>query len=138
MVISVSHEVQAIKRDLIDLHMPVVDGESAARHIKRTTNKNSSVPNIAVSAYGGLESVASSNLSAARMVRPVQKFELVNVKKHPGFKASMHIADRAMSAKVVAVRYFPLRSARIHHSQLMPFTLQPSSLIPLCLQSTLT
>ena len=118
--------------------MPVVGGESAARHIKSTTNKNSSVPIIAVSAYGGQESVVSSNLFAARMVRPVQKFELVNVKKHPDFKASTHIADGAMSAKVVAVRYFPLRSARIHHSQLMPFTLQPSSLIPLCLQSTLT
>ena len=113
--------------------MPVVGGESAARHIKSITNKNSSVPIIAVSAYGGQESVASSNLFAARMVRPVQKFDLVNVKKQPSRRQRTLLMELCLP-KSLLCDIFPFG----HHSQLMPFTLQPSSLIPLCLQSTLT
>ena len=84
--------------------MPVVGGESAARHIKSTTNKNSSVPIIAVSAYGGQESVASSNLFAAWLAKPVRKSDLVNVMRQLGFKTSTHIDGGATSTRVVAVR----------------------------------
>ena len=39
----------------MDLHMPVVDGENAARYIKSTNNKNTSTPIVAVSAYSGAD-----------------------------------------------------------------------------------
>ena len=71
----------------MDLHMPVVDGESAARHIKSTTNKNSSTPIIAVSAYCGSDNSAST-LFAASLSKPVQKADLLAVMRQLGFKTS--------------------------------------------------
>ena len=68
--------------------MPVVDGESAARHIKSTTNRNSTVPIIAVSAYVGSE--AASALFAAALSKPVSKADLLQVMRQLGFKTSSH------------------------------------------------
>lgn len=73
---------------LMDLHMPVVDGESAARYIKSTNNKNSSTPIIAVSAYSGNDVNDASNLFAASLSKPLQKANLLSVMRQLGFKTS--------------------------------------------------
>jgi len=74
---------------LMDLHMPVLDGESAARYIKSTNGKNASTPIIAVSAYSGTDaSDVSNSLFAASLCKPVQKADLLNVMKDLGFKTS--------------------------------------------------
>ncbi|KIL70172.1 hypothetical protein M378DRAFT_67303 [Amanita muscaria Koide BX008] len=74
---------------LMDLHMPVLDGESAARYIKSTNGKNACTPIIAVSAYSGTDpSDVSNSLFAASLCKPVQKADLLNVMKDLGFKTS--------------------------------------------------
>ena len=88
----------------MDLHMPVVDGENAARHIKSTSNKNSSVPIIAVSAYGGQESCSAGNLFASWLAKPVQRSDLVTVMRQLGFKTSTHIDGVTSSTRVVTAR----------------------------------
>ncbi len=83
--------------------MPVVDGESAARHIKSTTNKNCTVPIISVSAYSGAESV--NTLFAAALSKPVSKADLLTVMRQLGFKTSSHQDGGGhTSAARVAVR----------------------------------
>lgn len=67
--------------------MPIVDGESAARYIKSTNNKNSSTPIIAVSAYSGTDNDASS-LFAASLSKPLQKASLLAVMRQLGFKTA--------------------------------------------------
>ncbi|KAH8118381.1 hypothetical protein DFH11DRAFT_1567044 [Phellopilus nigrolimitatus] len=76
------------------------DGESAARHIKSTTNKNSSVPIIAVSAYCGSDSAAST-LFAAALAKPVQKADLLAVMRQLGFKTSTQQDGGGPSTRVV-------------------------------------
>lgn len=72
----------------MDYHMPVVDGESAARYIKSTNNLNKSTPIIAVSAYVGQDSSVASNLFAACLTKPVHKVDLLNVLRTLGFRTS--------------------------------------------------
>ncbi|KAI0638068.1 hypothetical protein C8Q77DRAFT_1047205 [Trametes polyzona] len=73
---------------LMDLHMPILDGEGAARYIKSTNNKNSSTPIIAVSAYSGSEASEANGLFAAYIAKPVQKADLVAAMRQLGFKTS--------------------------------------------------
>ncbi|KAG8810783.1 hypothetical protein FRC17_002783, partial [Serendipita sp. 399] len=79
-----------IKFDLIlmDYHMPVVDGESAARYIKSTNNLNKSTPIVAVSAYVGQDSSVASNLFAACLPKPVHKADLLVVLRQLRFRMS--------------------------------------------------
>ena len=86
--------------------MPVVDGESAARHIKSTSNKNSAVPIIACSAYGVSDSIAAHALFAATISKPVSKADLLGVMKQLGFKTSSQPDGGVGPAipRVVAVR----------------------------------
>ena len=83
--------------------MPIIDGESAARLIKSTNNKNSSVPIISVSAYSGSDSFAST-LFAASLSKPVQKADLLAVMRQLGFKTSTHQDGGAVSTRVVTAR----------------------------------
>lgn len=85
--------------------MPVVDGESAARHIKSTSNKNSTVPIIAISAYGA-GSESASTLFAASLAKPVSRADLLAVMRQLGFKTSSQQdgGGSASAARVVAVR----------------------------------
>ncbi|PCH41148.1 hypothetical protein WOLCODRAFT_24527 [Wolfiporia cocos MD-104 SS10] len=89
---------------LMDLHMPIVDGEGAARYIKNTDSKNTNTPIIAVSAYSGSEIVdASSNLFAAYISKPVQKSDLLEAMRQLGFKtSSVQGHGRGQTAKVTA------------------------------------
>ncbi|KAJ7507973.1 hypothetical protein B0H11DRAFT_1969548 [Mycena galericulata] len=74
---------------LMDLHMPVLDGEGAARYIKSTNSKNTNTPIIAVSAYSGADAnEGGSNLFTASLSKPLQKADLLVVMRQLGFKTS--------------------------------------------------
>jgi serine/threonine-protein kinase RIM15 len=73
---------------LMDLHMPVLDGEGAARYIKSTNSKNTSTPIIAVSAYSGTDQNDASNIFTASLSKPVQKADLLAVMRQLGFKTT--------------------------------------------------
>ena len=63
----------------MDLHMPVLDGEGAARYIKSTNSKNTNAPIIAVSAYSAAgEQNDASSLFAASLSKPLQKADLIS------------------------------------------------------------
>jgi len=63
-----------------------VDGETAARYIKNTNNKNKNTPIISVSAYSPPESGNPGSLFSAYVAKPVQKGDLVNIMRQLGFK----------------------------------------------------
>ncbi|KAH0839924.1 RIM15, signal transduction response regulator [Lanmaoa asiatica] len=71
---------------LMDLYMPVLDGESAARYIKSTNNKNTNTPIIAVSAYSTGDE--QNGLFAASLSKPLQRVDLLAVMRKLGFKTS--------------------------------------------------
>ncbi|KAJ6486371.1 hypothetical protein C8R47DRAFT_1128241 [Mycena vitilis] len=85
---------------LMDLHMPVVDGEGAARYLKSTNNKNTNTPIIAVSAYSGTDTTDEGNLFTASLSKPLQKADLLAVMRKLGFKTST--MQGAGSTKVTA------------------------------------
>jgi serine/threonine-protein kinase RIM15 len=72
---------------VIDLSCPV-DGESAARYIKSTNNKNTTTPIIAVSAYSAVDPNETSKVFAAFLSKPLQKANLLAVMQKLGFKTS--------------------------------------------------
>ncbi|CAL1700910.1 unnamed protein product [Somion occarium] len=84
---------------LMDLHMPILDGEGAARYIKTTNNKNANTPIIAVSAYGSDSQEAKNELFSAYLAKPVQKADLLAAMRQLGFKTST-VQGRGTSAKV--------------------------------------
>ncbi|KII95252.1 hypothetical protein PLICRDRAFT_661227 [Plicaturopsis crispa FD-325 SS-3] len=73
---------------LMDLQMPVLDGEGAARYIKSTNGRNTNTPIIAVSAYSGVDINEASNIFAASLAKPLQKADLLAVMRQLGFKTS--------------------------------------------------
>ncbi|KAF8165464.1 hypothetical protein B0H34DRAFT_689303 [Crassisporium funariophilum] len=73
---------------LMDLQMPVLDGEGAARYIKSTNSKNTNTPIIAVSAYSGTDPNETSNVFTAALSKPLQKADLIAVMRQLGFKTS--------------------------------------------------
>ncbi|KAJ7129508.1 hypothetical protein C8R44DRAFT_776963 [Mycena epipterygia] len=85
---------------LMDLHMPVLDGEGAARYIKSTNSKNTNTPIIAVSAYSGVDANEGGNLFTASLSKPLQKADLLAVMRQLGFKTST--MQGAGSTKVTA------------------------------------
>jgi serine/threonine-protein kinase RIM15 len=91
---------------LMDLQMPVLDGESAARYIKSTNSKNTATPIVAVSAYSsGEPAVESQGLFAAAIAKPVQKADLLAIMRTLGFKTSSAPGggkNALANAKVVA------------------------------------
>ncbi|KAI0687202.1 hypothetical protein BC835DRAFT_1419917 [Cytidiella melzeri] len=98
---------------LMDLHMPILDGEGAARYIKTTNNKNANCPIIAVSAYGGSDPTEGSNLFSAFVAKPVQKADLLSVMRQLGFKTSTAPSrSRATGASAPAASMATLVSTR--------------------------
>ncbi|KAF9464404.1 hypothetical protein BDZ94DRAFT_489757 [Collybia nuda] len=73
---------------LMDLHMPVLDGEGAARYIRSTNSKNTNTPIIAVSAYSGTDPNEASNVFTASLAKPLQKADLLAVMRQLGFKTT--------------------------------------------------
>ncbi|KAG8936033.1 hypothetical protein FRC02_004945 [Tulasnella sp. 418] len=88
-----------IKFDCIfmDYHMPIMDGETAARYIKSTNNKNTNTPIVSFSAYSVNENLGGGNLYAASLSKPVQKNDIINVMRQLGFKT----AEGPKASKVV-------------------------------------
>ncbi|KAF8913786.1 hypothetical protein CPB84DRAFT_1811305 [Gymnopilus junonius] len=94
---------------LMDLQMPVLDGEGAARYIKSTNGKNTNTPIIAVSAYSGTDPSETSNVFAASLSKPLQKADLIAVFRQLGFKtATMHVQGGAAQPKVTASHPVPI------------------------------
>ncbi|KDQ29312.1 Serine/threonine protein kinase RIM15 [Pleurotus ostreatus PC15] len=73
---------------LMDLQMPVLDGEGAARYIKSTNGRNANTPIIAVSAYSGIDMNEANNVFVASLAKPLQKADLLNVMRQIGFKTT--------------------------------------------------
>ncbi|KAF5333261.1 hypothetical protein D9611_002188 [Ephemerocybe angulata] len=73
---------------LMDLQMPVLDGEAAARYIKSTNSKNTNTPIVAVSAYSSTDPNETSNVFDAALSKPLQKADLLNVFRQLGFKTA--------------------------------------------------
>ncbi|RXW21945.1 hypothetical protein EST38_g3900 [Candolleomyces aberdarensis] len=73
---------------LMDLQMPVLDGEAAARYIKSTNSKNTNTPIVAISAYSGTDPNEMSNVFDAALSKPLQKADLLHVFRQLGFKTS--------------------------------------------------
>ena len=70
----------------VDTESRVVDGESAARYIKSTNNRNTHTPIIAVSAYSSGDE--QNGLFAASLSKPLQRADLLAVMRKLGFKTS--------------------------------------------------
>jgi serine/threonine-protein kinase RIM15 len=64
-----------------------VDGETAARYIHNTPNKNKNTPIVVVSAYSGQEANPNNPVFAASLMKPVQKSDLIGVMRQLGFKS---------------------------------------------------
>ncbi|EGO00567.1 hypothetical protein SERLA73DRAFT_71576 [Serpula lacrymans var. lacrymans S7.3] len=88
---------------LMDLHMPVLDGESAAQYIKSTNSKNMNSPIIAVSAYSGVDANNLSNIFAASLTKPLQRADLLAVMRKLGFKMST-VRGVSLAAKITSAR----------------------------------
>ncbi|EIW82330.1 hypothetical protein CONPUDRAFT_81831 [Coniophora puteana RWD-64-598 SS2] len=73
---------------LMDLHMPILDGESAARYIKNTNGKNTNTPIIAVSAYSASDVSDLDTLFAGSLAKPLQRADLLAMMRKLGFKTS--------------------------------------------------
>lgn len=73
---------------LMDLQMPVLDGEAAARYIKSTNSKNTNSPIVAVSAYSSTDPNEMSNVFDAALSKPLQKADLLAVFRQLGFKTA--------------------------------------------------
>jgi len=84
---------------MLDLNMPIIDGEAAAQYIKSTSSKNTNTPIISVSAYTAVDSSPSQHLFVASLTKPVQKADLLSVLKNLGFKTKLAKGD-SMRASV--------------------------------------
>jgi len=82
---------------------PLVDGESAARYIKSTTNRNSLTPIIAVSAYSAADTNEPNSLFSASLAKPLQRADLLAVMRKLGFKTSA-VHGASYPAKLVTSR----------------------------------
>ncbi|KAF7776266.1 hypothetical protein Agabi119p4_4659 [Agaricus bisporus var. burnettii] len=80
---------------LMDLYMPVLDGEGAARYIKSTNSKNTNTPIIAVSAYSSTDPNELSNVFSVSLPKPVAKADLLAAMRKLGFKTSTMSSTRA-------------------------------------------
>ena len=80
--------VELMNTSRVQTSPPPVDGETAARYIKSTNNKNASTPVVAVSAYSLLESDLSNSVFVASLSKPVQRVDLLAVFKQLGFRSA--------------------------------------------------
>ncbi|KAG6911235.1 hypothetical protein DXG01_003102 [Tephrocybe rancida] len=93
---------------LMDLQMPVLDGEGAARYIRSTNSKNTNTPIIAVSAYSGTDPNDTSNVFTASLSKPLQKADLLAVMRKLGFKTStMQGGPRTTKVTAAATNSWP-------------------------------
>ncbi|TNY19781.1 hypothetical protein DMC30DRAFT_353426 [Rhodotorula diobovata] len=77
----------------LDLAMPVVDGEKAARMIKSTVNPSSNAPIVAVCSQSTAIDDATGTLFTATLPKPIMKADLLGVLSHLGFKLEVKASD---------------------------------------------
>lgn len=70
----------------MDLMMPIIEGQDAARMIKSTQNPNASTPIVAVTSFESYLS-EQGTLFSALLAKPVNKKDVLNVMKRLGFVA---------------------------------------------------
>ncbi|GAA5925415.1 hypothetical protein JCM10213_008785 [Rhodosporidiobolus nylandii] len=77
----------------LDLAMPVVDGEKAARMIKSTVNPSANAPIVAVCSHSAAVDDAVGTLFAATLSKPIMKADLLAVLSRLGFKLEVKNPD---------------------------------------------
>ncbi|GJN91534.1 hypothetical protein Rhopal_004557-T1 [Rhodotorula paludigena] len=77
----------------LDLAMPVVDGEKAARMIKSTVNPSANAPLVAVCSQPAAVDDAAGTLFAGILSKPIMKADLLAVLSHLGFKLEVKASD---------------------------------------------
>jgi len=71
----------------MDLMMPLIEGQDAARMIKSTQNPNALTPIVAVTSFESYYVSEQGTLFAALLTKPVNKKDVLNVMKRLGFGA---------------------------------------------------
>ncbi|PLW36391.1 hypothetical protein PCASD_13722 [Puccinia coronata f. sp. avenae] len=109
----------------MDLMMPLIEGQDAARMIKSTQNPNALTPIVAVTSFESYYVSEQGTLFAALLTKPVNKKDVLNVMKRLGFgarQASKLTATTAASSAhstippaPVAVSEPPLHSSTHHY-----------------------
>ncbi|GAA5995135.1 uncharacterized protein JCM10292_004556 [Rhodotorula paludigena] len=93
----------------LDLAMPVVDGEKAARMIKSTVNPSANAPLVAVCSQPAAVDDAAGTLFAGILSKPIMKADLLAVLSHLGFKLEVKASDeRRASADQAAEDSSPI------------------------------
>ncbi|GAA6047829.1 hypothetical protein JCM3770_004663 [Rhodotorula araucariae] len=77
----------------LDLAMPVVDGEKAARMIKSTVNPSTNAPIVAVCSQPAAIDDATGTLFTATLPKPIMKADLLAVLSHLGFKLEVKASE---------------------------------------------
>ncbi|GAA5951604.1 hypothetical protein JCM21900_000525 [Sporobolomyces salmonicolor] len=77
----------------LDLAMPVVDGEKAARMIKSTINPSANAPIVAVCSHPAAVDDAAGTLFAATLSKPIMKADLLAVLSHLNFRLEVKGQD---------------------------------------------
>ncbi|GAA5865061.1 hypothetical protein JCM1840_005725 [Sporobolomyces johnsonii] len=79
----------------LDLAMPVVDGEKAARMIKSTINPSANAPIVAVCSHPAAVDDAAGTLFAATLSKPIMKADLLAVLSHLNFRLEVKGNDES-------------------------------------------
>ncbi|POW09583.1 hypothetical protein PSTT_06766 [Puccinia striiformis] len=85
----------------MDLMMPLIEGQDAARMIKSTQNPNALTPIVAVTSFESYVS-EQGTLFAALLTKPVNKKDVLNVMKRLGFVARQTNKPNLVGGSVVA------------------------------------
>jgi len=89
---------------MLDLNMPIIDGEAAAQYIRSTNSKNTHTPIVSVSAYTGIDTHAPGDLFSASLSKPVQKTDLLTVMRTLGFKTTTTPGPNKASKSIIIPR----------------------------------
>ncbi|KNZ45695.1 AGC protein kinase [Puccinia sorghi] len=89
----------------MDLMMPLIEGQDAARMIKSTQNPNALTPIVAVTSFESYYVSEQGTLFAALLTKPVNKKDVLNVMKRLGFGArqTSKIISSSSAAPVASI-----------------------------------